>query len=42
MYMSAKMPMMPPTAAPEKRRTPFCMLAPIVERDTTKHVMTEV
>jgi hypothetical protein len=41
-YMRANKPSTPPTAAPPKRRSPFWLLDPMVDRDTTKQVITEV
>ena len=37
-----RIPMRPPTAAPANLSMPFCVLAPTVDRDTTKQVITEV
>jgi hypothetical protein len=42
MYINARIPIAPPTAAPLNRRIPFCVLAPTVDRETTKAVITEV
>ena len=41
-YTSAYTPITPPRAAPPNRSSPFWLLEPIVESDTTKHVTTEV
>ena len=41
-YTSANKPITPPTAAPPKRSSPFWLLDPMVDSDTTKHVITEV
>ena len=41
-YTSAIKPIRPPTAAPPKRSSPFWLLAPMVDSDTTKQVITEV
>jgi hypothetical protein len=41
-YTSAIRPITPPTAAPPKRRSPFWLLEPIVDSDTTKQVITDV
>ena len=41
-YIKARIPIAPPAAAPANRRIPFCVLAPTVDSDTTKQVITEV
>ena len=41
-YTRANKPSTPPTAAPPKRRSPFWLLDPMVDRATTKQVITEV
>jgi len=38
----ARIPIPPPTATPANRRISLCVLAPTVDWDTTKQVITEV